>query len=262
MHPNYYCNSWQVVFAIAFYYALTVKSKWHKIAAISLVLCSVVFMLLAVSSRNTLVASMILVVFYMLLSKRWSFFMKYAVVFFVVNFIFMGLLLIEPSSGKIDKISTGRLSIWRMTLESDLNKASAMDYLLGFGRYKVEGYPVNPDKLAFRKARFDRDHVDNAYLDIFLQNGIIGFLLFFIPILTIMRRTWVNAVSATDDLLVREAGLSLSFWVAVLVQIVTVSIIPSFGNVINIYILVFMAPMALMPMLNQRLAKTNQGRHF
>ena len=49
--------------------------------------------------------------------------MKYAVVIFVTVSVFCGVTIkSEPSSAKIDKISTRRLSIWGMTLESNLNK--------------------------------------------------------------------------------------------------------------------------------------------
>ena len=34
LHPNYYSNSWQIVFALAFYFAITVKRNVLKIAAI------------------------------------------------------------------------------------------------------------------------------------------------------------------------------------------------------------------------------------
>ena len=90
-----------------------------------------------------------------------------------------------------------------------------------------------------------RNHVDNAYLDIFLQNGLIGFLLFFIPLVILMRRTRLHAVSAADDHSSRQARIALGCWVGILVQMTTASVIPSFGNVINIFIFVFMAPMAL-----------------
>jgi hypothetical protein len=60
-----------------------------------------------------------------------------------------------------------------------------------------------------------------------------------------MRRTRFNAVSAADDPAARQARIALGCWVGILVQMTTASVIPSFGNVINIFILVFMAPMAL-----------------
>jgi O-antigen ligase len=87
--------------------------------------------------------------------------------------------------------------------------------------------------------------VDNAYLDIFLQNGLIGLVLFFLPLALIMRRTWLHAASAADKLSARQARIALGCWVGILVQMTTASVIPSFGNVINIFIFVFMAPMAL-----------------
>ena len=93
--------------------------------------------------------------------------------------------------------------------------------------------------------RFARNHVDNAYLDIFLQNGLIGFLLFFLPLAMIIRRTRFNAVSAADNHFSQQARVALGCWVGILVQMTAASVIPSFGNVINIFIFVFMAPMAL-----------------
>jgi O-antigen ligase len=157
-------------------------------------------------------------------------------------------LFINPSAGKIDQITTGRLSIWRMTLEANLAKASASDYLIGFGNYKIiwgQAGPSGPDKMDIDQEPFARNHVDNAYLDIFLQNGIIGFLLFFIPLVIIIRRTRFNAVSAGDDHFSLQARIALGCWVGILVQMTTASVVPSFGNVINIFILVLMAPMAL-----------------
>ena len=243
LHPNYYSNSWQIVFAMAFYFALTVKRNLLKIAAIFLMLGSIVFMLLA-GSRNTLVASMILIACYTLFNKKWSFLSKFTAIFLTVAIIMLAFLFINPSAGKIDQITTGRLSIWRMTLEANLNRASAVDYLLGFGKYQVKGFPDDPSK-TYSTQELTRNHVDNAYLDIFLQNGLIGFLLFFIPLVILIRRTRFNAVSAADDHSSRQARIALGCWVGILVQMTTVSVIPSFGNVINIFILVFMAPMAL-----------------
>ena len=247
VHPNYYSNSWQIVFAIAFYYAFMVKRTLVRIAAILLILGSIVFMLLA-SSRNTLVASMILIAYYTLFNNKWSLLSKFTAIFLAVSIIMLAFLFINPSAGKIDQITTGRLSIWRMTLEANLGKASASDYLLGVGNYKIimgRDGPSSPTKIDIDHGRFARNHVDNAYLDILLQNGLIGFLLFFMPLVILMRRTRFNAVSADDDHASRQARIALGCWVGILFQMTTASIIPSFGNVINIFILVFMAPMAL-----------------
>ena len=243
LHPNYYANSWQIVFAMAFYFALTAKRNLWKIGAFVLIVGSIVFMLLA-GSRNTLVASLILVVCYILFNKRWSFLSKFTAIFLTVSIIMLAFLFINPSAGKIDQITTGRLSIWRMTLEANLNRASALDYLLGCGKYQVKGFLDDPGK-TYSTQELTRSHVDNAYLDIFLQNGLIGFLLFFIPLVIIIRRTRLNAASATDDHAARQARIALGCWVGILVQMTTASVIPSFGNVINIFLFVFMAPMAL-----------------
>jgi O-antigen ligase len=243
LHPNYYSNSWLIVFAMAFYFALTGKRNLIKIAAILLMLGSVVFMLLA-GSRNTLVASMILIAYYILFNKNRSFLSKFTAIFITVSLIILAFLFINPSAGKIDQITTGRLSIWRMTLEANLNRASAVDYLLGFGKYQIKGFPDDPSK-TYSTQDLTRNHVDNAYLDIFLQNGIIGFLLFFIPLAILMSRTKLNAASAPGGHASRQARIALGCWVGILVQMTTASVIPSFGNVINIFILVFMAPMAL-----------------
>ena len=243
LHPNYYSNSWQIVFAIALYYAVTVKRTLWRIGAFAIMVCSIVFMLLA-SSRNTLVASLILIVCYTLFGKKWSFPARLTAIFLTVSLLMLTFLFISPSAGKIDQITTGRLSIWKMTLEANLNRASALDYLLGCGRYQVKGFPDEPSK-TYSSQELTRSHVDNAYLDIFLQNGLLGFLLFFIPISIMMRRIWLNAVSGANDPFSRQARIALGCWVAILVQMFTVSIIPSFGNVINIFILIFMAPMAV-----------------
>jgi O-antigen ligase len=242
-HPNYYSNSWQIVFAMAFYFATIVKRNLLWIAAIFMMLCSILFMLLA-GSRNTLVASMILIACYTLFRKQWSLLSKFTAILFMVAIMMLAFLFINPSAGKIDQITTGRLSIWRMTLEANLKRASAPDYLLGFGKYQVKGFPDDPSK-TYSTQELTRNHVDNAYLDILLQNGLFGFLLFFIPLIIIIRRTGLNAASAADDRACRQARIALGCWVGILVQMTTASVIPSFGNVINIFILVFMAPMAL-----------------
>ena len=239
VHPNYYANSWQIVFAMAFYFALTVKRNLVGNWCFCLMVGSIVFMLLA-GSRNTLVASMILIACYTLFNNMWSFLSKFTAIFLMVSMIMLAFLFINPSAGKIDQITTGRLSIWRMTLAANVNRASAVDYLLGFGKYQVKGFPDDPGK-TYSSPELTRNHVDNAYLDIFLQNGLIGCLLFFIPLVIIIRRTRLNAVSATDDHAARQARIVLGCWVGILVQMTSASVIPSFGNVINIFILVFMA---------------------
>jgi O-antigen ligase len=243
-HPNYYSNSWQIVFAMAFYFALTGKRFLIRIANYLVMLGSIIFMLLA-DSRNTLVASMILIGCYILFNKKWAVFSKFTAMLLMVSFMIIAFLVINPSAGEMDQITTGRLSIWRMTLEANLAKASAADYLLGVGNYKIRWGRNGRDKLDIDQEHFARNHVDNAYLDIFLQNGLIGLVLFFLPLALIMRRTWLHAASAADKLSARQARIALGCWVGILVQMTTASVIPSFGNVINIFIFVFMAPMAL-----------------
>jgi hypothetical protein len=242
-HPNYYSNSWLIVFVMAFYFVLTGKRNVIRIGSCLLMLVSVLFMILA-SSRNTLVASIILIACYALLYKRWSFLSKFTAIFFTISIIMLSWLFINPSAGKIDQITTGRLSLWRMTLEANLNRASALDYLLGFGKYEIKGFSYEPGT-TYSSPELTRYHMDNAYLDILLQTGLIGSSLFFLPLIILMRRTRFNAAAADDDHDSRQARIALGCWVGILVQMTTASVIPSFGNVINIFILVFMAPMAL-----------------
>jgi O-antigen ligase len=247
VHPNYYANSWQIVFAMAFYFVLTVKQNLYKIPAIFLMLVSIVLMLLA-GSRNTLVASILMLLCYAILNKKWTLLSQFPSIFILVATIMLAFLFINPSADKIDQMTTRRLSIWRMTLEANLAKASASDYLLGFGNYKINygrSGPGGSEIMDIDQERLARNHVDNAYLDIFLQNGLIGFFLFFLPLVIIMRRTRANAVSAAKGQFSRQARLALGCWVGILAQMTTASVIPSFGNVINIFILVFMTPMAL-----------------
>jgi O-antigen ligase len=242
-HPNYYSNSWLIVFALSCYFALTVKRNVTKIIFGLLMLVSILFMILA-GSRNTLAASIIMITCYMLFYKRWSFLSKFTAIFLTAAIIILSLLFINPSAGKIDQITTGRLSLWRMTLEANINRASALDYLLGFGKYEIKGFSYEPSK-TYSTPELTRYHMDNAYLDILLQTGLVGGSLFFIPLVVLMRRTRLNAVAAGDDHDSRQARLALGCWGGILVQMTTASVIPSFGNVINIFILVFMAPMAL-----------------
>lgn len=259
LHPNYYSKSWQIVFAMAFYYVFIAKRNLVRVAAILLMLGSIVFMLLA-SSRNTLVASMILLACYTLFNNKWSFLSKFTAIFLAVSIIMLAFLFINPSAGKIDQITTGRLSIWRMTLEANLARASASDYLLGVGNYKISMGRDGPSGLKtidIDHERFARNHVDNAYLDIFLQNGLIGFLLFFMPLVVLISRTRSNAVAAPDGHASRQARIALGCWAGILVQMTTASVIPSFGNVINIFTLVFMAPVSTKSLTNKSMTNTN-----
>ena len=206
-HPNYYSNSWLIVFALAFYFVLTVKRNVIKIVSCLLMLVSILFMILA-GSRNTLVASIILIACYALFYKRWSFLSKFTAIFLTVSMIMLAFLFINPSAAKIDQITTGRLSLWRMTLEANLNRASALDYLLGFGKYEIKGFSYEPST-TYSTPELTRYHMDNAYLDILLQTGLIGCSLFFIPLVILMRRTRFNAVSAGDDHDSRQARIAL-----------------------------------------------------
>jgi hypothetical protein len=243
LHPNYYCNSWQVILTLSFLYAITATQKYFRNGAMLLILISLLFIILALS-RNTIIFSILMILCYFLMSIKWSSGAKIAVIFFMLFCLLVSFLITEISVGKIDKIATGRLSIWKMTLESNFRRASALEYLFGFGKYKIEGYPEEMDKVEIKEDKLTRSHIDNAYLDIFLQSGIIGFLLFFIPLFKIARRTMVNSAAGSNDLLSKEVRIAFGCWVGLLGQIFTSSIVPSFGNVVDILILVFMAPNA------------------
>ncbi len=105
----------------------------------------------------------------------------------VAGALALTLALFYPQQESVDTYSSGRLSIW-----SEAGKLISEDgepllaFLAGPTQTIPQSFGAVYDDLAPSK-NFEKTHIDNAYIELVLEGGIIGLLLFLLPYGTVTR---------------------------------------------------------------------------
>jgi O-antigen ligase len=247
LNPVYYAYSWQILIPIGIWFLIVHRPRWLQRTAttIVLILIPLVFIVLARARGPLLFDGVILLVYYLFGAVQKLQIKLVAVCVFIILILFTlnSDAVFEPdvsSSDAVDALSSGRITIWQQTLQYNYLNAGFFDYLFGLGTFESKGFKfatLDPISLDYRIAR---PHVDNAYLDLVLQYGVIGLFLFLGPLFVAIRRTMAQwRVSRGIERQI--SALIFGCWLGVLAQMFVAAIIPSFGNVINIFLFVLMS---------------------
>ena len=136
-------------------------------------------------------------------------------------------------SDRLDELSSGRLTLWETVIDENVGELTVSGALFGVGGFQ-QNMLVSHDTVV-ADARFARAHSDNAYLDLFVSLGIIGLLLFIIPLLSVCRGLLVAQRRCNKgDPIERDIRVAVATIVGLLAQGIVVSNIPSLGNVMNV----------------------------
>lgn len=140
---------------------------------------------------------------------------------------------------QLNSIATGRLNFWRFMMENITDGDAPMREML-FGPSEIRGYTeIQPyDPLVGEKV-YTKLHVDNFYLELILEGGVIGTVLFLLPYAEAVGRAF-NLVTEGGES--RAIGAwSLAVYLSVGVQGVFVATFPTFNSHIGMFWLVFAA---------------------
>lgn len=152
-----------------------------------------------------------------------------------------GLVLLGSEREDLDAYSSGRIRMWRMAVESALAEEPLMTTLVGPS--KLPSVDVGAYDDAASDKVFTKTHIDNAYLELVLEAGVPGLILFLAPYALVIRGALRGLSRAGGRS--RMASWSLSCWTGIAVQCVFASILPSFNNIVAMFVLMFGVASAL-----------------
>lgn len=244
LQPNIYSSSWAVVFICSLYFYLIWRSQRKK--KYLLILCTVALLsiFLARSESAILFCSGQLLLFLNFLRKQIDKYLLacFAVIAFVALFIPFTNIVLDPV--KLDDTISGRMEIWSRSVSLNMGRDSIFDLLFGKASL-ISGNPLyTGDRVGFQAMRAQ---ADNAYLAKFLQNGFIGCFLYFAPFV-IMLNSFFRQRRFARGVEKRLFAWIIGIWFGVFFALIGLDVIPSFGNVLNIFLFVASAPaIAMVP---------------
>jgi hypothetical protein len=237
LQPNIYSASWSIVFATSLYFYVTGLAGHRRRLALLPCAAALFFIFLARSESELLFCFGVVVVL-LFGNRKWDWRLRFG----FANILMAVLVLVSSNVlfdlDRLDEATSRRVSLWESAWALNMANASVYDYLTG----RAVLVPANPkytgERVGFQATRAQ---TDNVYLAVYLQNGLVGLILFFGPLLLLLsvlaRKLRHGAASARAvDLLL------LGVWVGVFLEIWGISAIPSFGNVTNILLFSMSAP--------------------
>jgi O-antigen ligase len=132
----------------------------------------------------------------------------------------------------LNKISSGRLLNWESTIN---NNVDYIQFILG--SYVDSGYTqmLYPDSGAPIKQTFQRFANDNTYLEIFINTGAIGLLLFILGLKRLFPTGMMRRLKKVDreGRLVRILSLTYAILISLIITGFFYGSFPSIGNTMN-----------------------------
>lgn len=148
----------------------------------------------------------------------------------------LAVVLLSSEYEEVNRVTTGRLEFWSFLYEAILDgDRPAMDLLFGPDALPSYGAIKAYDPLVAEKA-FTKLHVDNFYLELIIESGVVGLALFLLPYLELTIRL-IRQLSS-GELAARLGAWGLAVTAAVAVQGMFIPTFPSFNNPAGFFIVV------------------------
>lgn len=244
--PNIYSASWAMIFASSLYLLLGDINKIQRYFLYGAGTAAIIFIFLA-RSESMLLMSIGVLLIYLILESQLSqqIWIGIGWVVAAISLPFLARFL-NPES--LNNISSGRIQVWQRTWELNFEEAVIIDYFTGKSLLLPGNIHYTGERMGFQAARAQSD---NAYIARFLQSGLIGFLLYFVPFILMLRFMfmWRQQVIGVNR---KYISWVISVWFSVFLSIWALDIIPSFGNVINIFLFIASAVMLALPTSSSR----------
>jgi hypothetical protein len=140
------------------------------------------------------------------------------------------------SEDDIDKLSSGRLSLFSSEFTSHLPSDRLLWWLFGSETFLGAERTLVLDAVGV-DARFERNVTDNSYLSILLGHGLVGLLLFLAPFFYIYAKLHSSLHYAQkSEAEKRRAYLALALLEGLAVQSLFMITMPSMGNLVSIFL--------------------------
>ena len=172
-----------------------------------------------------------------------SLFASFIALFLSSFFLFQFAVGKNISLNDINSFSSGRIEVWSMAITDDIDginvlwggdgKSEKIGINTGIGAYDEQGLLVKAEKT------FNRYAVDNTYIEILINNGIIGLFIFLWGVIKIIKNSFLHKISNSKDtkFLSRINSIVAAMFLSISVTAFFYSHIPSIGNIINYIIL-------------------------
>lgn len=154
-----------------------------------------------------------------------------------------------PENQNLDAATSDRLSVWNSALQTLRDEPSPpLAVLTGTtdANLQTRAFSRQYDPLSAGKA-FSKFHVDNSFLELVLEGGMLGLALFLLPYGCVLRAGLMNLRSdpARTSLMATSVGLM----VGIAFLSLTTSTIPTFNSPIGFFTAFFGALPAIIPRL-------------
>lgn len=236
-NPNIFASSWQVIIPIMFYFGL--KNKHISINILTFILVTLaLFFVIQARARSTSFFCITVVIIHFFSNRKRPKLLRLTYICFALaaSLVFLSQAL-SYDYDSVNEVSSGRIALWEDTIRLNYKNAKPLDYITGLSRFDVPYYMQKDFRSGFQSSR---GQIDNTYLGLFLQHGVLGSVLFLLPIFLINIRLFV-ALKYADDYLRRLIWLTIGCWFGFALQGTGLAMFPSFGNIVNIFLLPFSA---------------------
>lgn len=253
LNPNFFSQMPQVVLACVGYLLAgrVLRPGWQRNTA-WLAMAASALLIWDARSRNVLVFVGVGLGTYLVMRRR---LVASAVVFGGV--LLSATALAYPNDAPsldVGSVSSGRSILWQQTVTGSFRDAEPLTTFLAgpFEPPTIELQIQRYDPLVESRA-FDRYHVDNTYLEVWVEVGILGLLWFLSPYIMIARR-----LASTRR---PENHLVLAVLAGVAAQSIFVTTIPSVGSPLGFLMLFWMVavPLALLEISDTPVEKFLRG---
>ncbi len=241
INPNIFASTWAVIIPCSLYFVLfdAKQLKW-KIILFCLNLIAIFFIVQA-KSRNSMLFVIGLSLTMLLLSYRVDIRLRILLTVVLTGIVIFLFFLSDYDFESLNSFSSGRLKLWARSLELNYD-TTFVSLFTGRGSLIAANYFFDGTRTGFQSIRAQ---VDSVYISLFLQHGLIGVFLFFFPLIILLSKLFRLYKLANKDKSLYVLAIGCLFGTAL--QITSISLFPSFGNVNNIFMMAFLAyPIASM----------------
>lgn len=234
-NPNTYAQILQVMACSSAYLLLTDGGALTRKRPVRILLAGVCVLaglsVIAAQSRNVMAFGVSAVAGYLLLRGRRGRWLLTPLLIAGVALVSV-VALTYTDLTEVDRFSSGRLTLWGRTVdEVFVSGDNARALLIGRDRELSRRAGGSRRYSDIREtAAFEKYHVDNFYLELMVEAGLIGTLLFLWPYVLLSAMLWRLRRRPGERV---RANLGLAFLIGLAVQGVFSSTIPSFNNPIG-----------------------------
>lgn len=258
LQPNIYSASWSIVFAISIYFYIKTQSLLWKKFFLLLFGAALMFIFLARSESMLLFCIGILFTLFITYRKL-DRNLRLSCVHIVLAILVLVFSPTVLNRERLNSATSSRILVWERVWDNNLGNAGIFDYIVGRASLVAGNPRYKGERSGFQGGRAQND---NVYLALFLQNGLIGVGLFFLPLFLLLINLIRSIRQSTSPINRLKNIWVFGIWVGVFLEMLGISAIPSFGNVTNIFLLVATAPAIVQIAQEPSLAKDRYSKNI